>query len=327
MVSPGNPIVGGTVLRLPAIQSPGYTTGVTGWSINQDGTAEFNGLTIHGSIIIGSGANNVIILDFVRRAMFMYDAFGHLVGSMAASAGTDSLTNNYQAGFTSYVGGNVKQFVRMLDDQLAIATGDVNEVGHFVINPNAAGLSGPNTDQPLINIAGSTDNAASQLLIELFGSNAAGTAQSFMRLRDNNGTALDMLVQGSVKWSKPGTANYAETWHALPLATGWANQGAPFGNGSYRRGNDNTVRFTGAIKWTPAASNAPVQVCTALPAEYRPLTQKRCTVMFMPADTATPVIEGLDIHTDGTVWITNFANGSGPISPVSLELVTYTVDG
>jgi hypothetical protein len=44
----GNPIVGGTTLIRPAIHSPDYVEGVSGWSINKDGTAEFNDVTFRG---------------------------------------------------------------------------------------------------------------------------------------------------------------------------------------------------------------------------------------------------------------------------------------
>lgn len=43
-----NPIVGGVTLIRPAIQSPDYITGSAGWSINKDGSAEFNDVTIRG---------------------------------------------------------------------------------------------------------------------------------------------------------------------------------------------------------------------------------------------------------------------------------------
>ena len=39
----GNPVVGGTELVRNAIKSSNYLTGVSGWSINRDGTAEFTG--------------------------------------------------------------------------------------------------------------------------------------------------------------------------------------------------------------------------------------------------------------------------------------------
>jgi hypothetical protein len=44
---PGNPVVGGVILRRPAIQSPNYTAGSAGWAVNADGTAQFAQLTIY----------------------------------------------------------------------------------------------------------------------------------------------------------------------------------------------------------------------------------------------------------------------------------------
>ena len=46
---PGDPVVGSTVLRRPAIQSPNYSAGSAGWTINSYGSAEFNNLTIRGT--------------------------------------------------------------------------------------------------------------------------------------------------------------------------------------------------------------------------------------------------------------------------------------
>ncbi len=55
MGTPGNPLVGGrsTLIR-DAIRSKNYVAGVSGWSINSDGTAEFNGVTIRGSGVFGN---------------------------------------------------------------------------------------------------------------------------------------------------------------------------------------------------------------------------------------------------------------------------------
>lgn len=51
----GNPIVAGTALVRPAIKSPNFVSGVSGWSINRDGTAEF------GSVVAGPSTSKVII--------------------------------------------------------------------------------------------------------------------------------------------------------------------------------------------------------------------------------------------------------------------------
>lgn len=50
-----NPIVGGTVLLIPAIQSPDYVPGESGWSITILGTAEFQDGTFRGVLMLAVG--------------------------------------------------------------------------------------------------------------------------------------------------------------------------------------------------------------------------------------------------------------------------------
>jgi hypothetical protein len=97
---PGDPVVGSTVLRRPAIQSPNFVTTVSGWTINADGSAEFNDLTIRGTF---NGT------DFIVNASgaFFYNgvpAAGNLATSIVpgVSTVTDPFGNTAQPGFTSY---------------------------------------------------------------------------------------------------------------------------------------------------------------------------------------------------------------------------------
>ena len=97
---PGDPVVGSTVLRRPAIQSPNFVTTVSGWTINADGSAEFNNLTIRGTF---NGT------DFIINASgaFFYSgtpALGNLSASLVpgVSTVTDPEGNTAQPGFTSY---------------------------------------------------------------------------------------------------------------------------------------------------------------------------------------------------------------------------------
>lgn len=46
-----DPIVAGTTLIRPAIQSPNFVHGVSGWTINRDGSAEFNNVIVRGTVI------------------------------------------------------------------------------------------------------------------------------------------------------------------------------------------------------------------------------------------------------------------------------------
>lgn len=53
-----NSIVAGTALVRDAINSPGYIPGVSGWTINKDGTAEFNDLSLRGSLVVTGSASS-----------------------------------------------------------------------------------------------------------------------------------------------------------------------------------------------------------------------------------------------------------------------------
>lgn len=59
----GNPIVGGAgSLVRQSIHSPDYVAGVSGWTINKDGTAEFNSTTIRGDLrVVGANGSEVWI--------------------------------------------------------------------------------------------------------------------------------------------------------------------------------------------------------------------------------------------------------------------------
>lgn len=72
-MQPGDPVVGGTILRRVAIASPNFVHLLMGWSINQDGTAEFNGLTINGGeIILTDGSGNVVGTLDGTRGLVLY---------------------------------------------------------------------------------------------------------------------------------------------------------------------------------------------------------------------------------------------------------------
>lgn len=110
-----NPIVGGTALRIPAIQSPGFQTGVAGWIVRIDGSAEFNNLTIRGEF-----NGNDFILD--SSGLFIYSgtpANGNLIASIAPAAGTDAFSNPYQAGITTYSQAGAAS-INMLDSDVTL---------------------------------------------------------------------------------------------------------------------------------------------------------------------------------------------------------------
>ena len=90
---PENPLVGGTVLRRAAIQSPNFVTTVSGWSINQDGSAEFNNVTIR---------NGQVISGTQLYYSSLPPASGNLIASISTVSGTDTAGNAFLPGIVTY---------------------------------------------------------------------------------------------------------------------------------------------------------------------------------------------------------------------------------
>lgn len=89
-----NQIIGGlSKLIRNAIMSPDYVPGVSGWSINKDGTAEFNDAVFRGTVVIDSIGEALLVYDGVPAA-------GNLILAIASVSGTDTFGNAFFAGLT-----------------------------------------------------------------------------------------------------------------------------------------------------------------------------------------------------------------------------------
>ena len=91
-------LAGQGILIRTMIQSPNYVPGVSGWTINKDGSAEFNNLNIRGTF---NGTNYTIN----SNGAFFYSgtpAAGNLIQSITNNTGTDPFGNAYLAGTTTY---------------------------------------------------------------------------------------------------------------------------------------------------------------------------------------------------------------------------------
>lgn len=79
-----NPIVGGNILVRPAIQSPDYVAGVSGWAIMRDGTAEFNDATFRGEVEVVTPVGTIRVFEnsVGRPAIEFFDTLNNLVGGI-----------------------------------------------------------------------------------------------------------------------------------------------------------------------------------------------------------------------------------------------------
>lgn len=92
-------LAGGVFLIRPALRSPDYVAGTSGWTVNQDGSAEFTDLTIrssdgssstvtiaNGEITITNGAGDVLT-EIDSNGYRLYTPSGSLVAEITLDAG------------------------------------------------------------------------------------------------------------------------------------------------------------------------------------------------------------------------------------------------
>ena len=268
----GNPIVGGTALRIPAIQSPNYSPGVAGWIISIDGSAEFNNLTVRGTF---QGVDFIINMS----GIFLYSstpAAGNLIGSWAAAAGTDAYGNKYDQGVISYspTALNLGVYAALTQGTLQLGNID-NTVGPNFTNSaeidaqisNVVGSSYVRTLSPHNDSVGDTVPAPLWLVAGASGVTTGSTSAPYALISsDGQLSPVDCLISGNL--IKDTGFDTRATWQTPSAATGWT-----IGNLKYRFDTSDNVVWTGYISQNTGATGAGGAVSTvAVPAAYRPAT-------------------------------------------------------
>jgi len=301
----GNPVVGGTNLVREAINSPNFVAGSTGWSINKDGSAEFNNIVIRGGTVEGGDA-------------LYYNgtpAFGNMVASISGLGGTDPFGNVFPKGVTVY--GSTTN-ITMQDGELIFGnvnnpfnqpfiTGGGSNAGVLALNSglgnppdNGAAVIGLTTGDPTIQ-PGNTGIPA----LSLF---ATGSARQY----------ADVQVTGFC--TRVDTANNAYNWTTAPvtLVNGWsAVNGASMFNGlQVKLTALGTVGMDGGIRQTSGAFNSGTVLAT-VSGIYRPVNRHMvpcmCSVnlggdnfsacMLFPDSAGNITYYGPNIPLNGEVYI------------------------
>lgn len=78
-----------------SIRSPNFVSGVSGWAVFKDGSAEFNNATFRGTVVISSATQSILIYNGTPAA-------GNLIFSIAPVGGTDAYGNSYLQGAAGY---------------------------------------------------------------------------------------------------------------------------------------------------------------------------------------------------------------------------------
>lgn len=113
---------GNGAIVVERIKSPNYVPSVSGWSINEDGTVEFNFGTFRGTIIdTAAGTPAVLIYKGTPAA-------DNLILALSAVSDVDQFGNSFSHGLTILAGNN-----GYLEDGVALHAGNT-AVGHLDVN-------------------------------------------------------------------------------------------------------------------------------------------------------------------------------------------------
>ena len=297
-----NPVVGGsgTLIR-QAIKSPDYSPGSAGWSINRDGTAEFNNLSIRGTF---NGTDFVIN----SNGAFFYSgtpAAGNLIGSIAAAAGTDTHGNHYLAGITSQA---ASEFVNLGGGQLL--TGPV--LGGAPDTADAGSLVWTDTGTvqytSLVSTINRRDALATDAVAILMQSGRPSLGQGgsgqgnpgIIVIDEAASSAAFAQISGSwVKCSQDGNSSFI--WHTPTAATNWSMTSL-----QYRQDCEDNVVWIGEVDFTGTSiTGASAQtICSAVPTNYRPKALQRVAAAHYTSSSVlknTAVV--FQFNTDGTVQL------------------------
>lgn len=248
-----NPILGGGgALVRPAIKSPGYVAGSTGWSVNRDGTAEFSDVIVRGEF---SGTT----YEVTTAGLFFYGSApgpgAKLVGSWAPTAGTDPYGNTYPAGLTVY-DPSLLTFAQLYNGVLllgALVAGAPDTTNAGGVNDPGAGTlklqSSKRADTSFVDAVDLTLTAG-----QLAAATGSGLNPLARIIDSEQSSAVDLGLSGTlVHTAVNGTFT---TWGTPTMQGGWAS--GPGISGSwpallYRQDTQNCVTVHGTFHATTTA--------------------------------------------------------------------------
>lgn len=219
------PIVAGQELALNAIQSPEFVTGVSGWIIRRNGSAEFNDVVMRGSLIVDGS-----VLFDADDALILEDDAGHpvIVLSRSPAGGTHNghpygpgiWTGWWEDPFTpdSVMQGTVgiyNSFIELdTDTDISTTTFDgLNEVGFL------RQLYNEGTEVAQMTLRGGSNNAGLDptSFINLNSKSVDGSILALIELHGNVETNADLEVGDDLTVIGDATVNGALSANSLTV--------------------------------------------------------------------------------------------------------------
>lgn len=251
-----DPIVADDVLVRESIQSGNYETGVSGWSINRDGTAEFSDITVRGSLRTAAtgkrielgpdyfaGGDPVILFSDSVDGSVDFDQPQVQARSFSAGRGLVVLSERVDPSS----GGSV--FVR--PDGITLSWEDIPAGGHTLVEIDEAGLSVTGTSiLRVVQIATEGPTAVSAFLNGWSNFGASGYADVTYEKEPTGYVTVSGLVKG-------GTIADASSGNVFVLPAGYRPAGRlvfpSVANNGFGRVD---VTAAGEVRVVAGASNA-----------------------------------------------------------------------
>jgi hypothetical protein len=242
-------VFAGLLLILQAMRSPNYVAGVSGWSINKDGSAEFNNITIRGGSVLGG---DVLLYNGTPAA-------GTLYLSLSQAGGTDPYGNTYPQGEALFDLGTGQVVARVTPAFSAYGGGFWTK-----------GFQAPN------NIYSILQGGILRFGGDSFASNQEGTIQW---LADDGTTGYTEMILSSGKWLTTDTPAWIELHPKSPLRT--RPQVKVKDNASGR------VDFSvsGNVTVNAVDTGAGIQAQTSITANVTGITTTQVALMTVPSET------------------------------------------
>lgn len=197
-----NAVVAGVKLIREAIQSPNYVTGVSGWTINKDGSAEFSNATLRGGSVTGPRVvvgNDPLAEDLgLTASVMMYWGPGRAFLIGVQEFGSPDI-GQFRLWGVDDIDGIFWQFLDITFNANEPLTYNMN-LGGFQERSNMVTMAGNNI---LPNVVGNTTLGPVGTTNVAVYANAPGSLINFTKHYDD--TILQVKLNGSC-WANGGSA-------------------------------------------------------------------------------------------------------------------------
>jgi len=330
-------------IGLSSMASANYTTGQTGWSINSDGTVEFNAATIRGQLVVtGTSGNIKTDLSGSYPTIFFNGNDGSQAFINAAAGGSSKALLGLNSASYTQGSNSVRPRVWMPDqirieqvDETASAAAGTSKFygGKLILDKTSSRWSlfnSSNVEQSAFNLGGSFssvglqtfDNSANEISF-LY----QDSTQSIWGRKTSGGSLLGQIgiydtfmsfgTQGDfVRYEYAKNAFVHDSgWSDITLQNGWIPRGSTWPNPGYRKMPDGTVLLRGQMKNGITSDGTWIGT---LPSGYRPPVEDNFVISsFTGSNDAI-----LAINTNGEMYIFNI--GGSPLT-VGLGGVRFSI--